>query len=684
MTTQWDLSRLLHPGSIAVAGGKFAEAVITQCDLMGYKGEIWPINPGRSDILGRTCYADVASLPGKPDAAFVAVNRHATVDVIGALADVGAGGAVCYASGFSEAGTDGAELQQSLVNAAGDMPVVGPNCYGLINYLDGALLWPDIHGGKRVERGVALLTQSGNMAINLTMQRRGLPVAYIGAMGNQASVGISAMMKALAGDERVTAIGLHIEGIDDFDEFVDAAAFAAEKGVPVVVLKTGASEVGSQLMLTHTASLAGSDEVASALFRRLAIGRVYSIPQMLETLKLLHVFGPLPGSDMLSMSCSGGEASLISDIAEHHGVNFRPFTDEQVRAVSETTNPLVTVTNPFDYHTFDWGDGPRLQKTFAAAMACGFDLSCVVNDYPRGDRCETADWDICIQAIKDARDETGARVGIIASMAENMPEAVAEDLIADNILPFSSIEEALKAVEIAAELGQGKFNRPERHLTTASGPSDISLSEDEAKGLFARHGIAIPCGAVVEDQQSAKAFAAATDGPVVAKAVGRDILHKSEMGAVKLRLTSEADVAGAVTDLLKISDHILVEEMIEGGIAELILGLRVDPIAGFYLTIGLGGVMTELIRDIQILLFPYDAEDVIAALYRLKGATLLTGYRGQPHADIAAVADIAVKMQSIVMADVSLVTEVEINPVIVKQAGQGAVAADAIVRLSEE
>ena len=211
------LDRLLRPKTIAVFGGLQAAEVIKQSQKMGFSGEIWPVHPKHDEICGLKVYRSVADLPGSPDAAFVGVNRFLTLDIVRDLREAGAGVAVCYASGFLEAGADdadGARLQEELVEAAGDMPIIGPNCYGLINYCDGALLWPDQHGGRRLgpdERGVAIITQSSNIAINMTMQTRGLPIAHVMTAGNQAQTGLPDMAIALLEDERVTALGLHIE-----------------------------------------------------------------------------------------------------------------------------------------------------------------------------------------------------------------------------------------------------------------------------------------------------------------------------------------------------------------------------------------------------------------------------------------------------------------------------------------
>jgi len=229
-----DLSRLLRPKSIAVVGGgAWCRAAIHQCQKIGFEGAVFPVHPEADEIGGVAAFARVEDLPHPPDACFIGVNRHSTIEIVRALAGLGAGGAVCFASGFLEAkGEDAgaADLQARLLDAAGEMPILGPNCYGFINYLDGALLWPDQHGGVAAEKGVALITQSSNIAINLTMQARGLPLAYVVTVGNQAQTGLAEIGQAVLGDDRVTALGLHIEGIGDIRAF-EALAVTAHRPI---------------------------------------------------------------------------------------------------------------------------------------------------------------------------------------------------------------------------------------------------------------------------------------------------------------------------------------------------------------------------------------------------------------------------------------------------------------------
>jgi acyl-CoA synthetase (NDP forming) len=675
------MSRLLRPRSIAVIGGKPAAEVVRQNQRIGFDGAIWPVHPKTSYVEGLAACRTLSDLPGVPDAVFLAVNRHASIAYVRELAAMGAGGAVCYAAGFAEAGADGAALQAALSMAAGAMPVLGPNCYGLINYLDGALLWPDQHGGGRVERGVAIVTQSGNIGCNITMQRRALPIAYLVTMGNQAVVGLSAAIETLAGDERVTAIGLHIEGIDDAGAFARAVAVARARGKPVVALKTGGSAAGARLTVSHTASLAGGDAVVSALFRRLGVARVQSIPVLLETLKLLHAVGPLAGGDLASMSCSGGEAALIADRAEGRRIRFRPFDPAQTQAIAATLSELVTVSNPLDYHTFAWANGAALTATFAAVLNCGFDLTALILDYPRGDTCDAADWVIASDALIAARRATGRPAAIIATLPECLSEDRAAALLAAGVVPLLGIDEALAAIEAAVEVGAAQTREPP---ITARIQADSVFTMDEvgSKQALSRHGVAVPAGRVVRTSLEAEDAANMLGYPVALKAVGATLTHKTERGAVRLNLRDASQVRGAAEDIAAIGERMLVERMVTDAVAEVIVGFARDPACGPYLLLGSGGILTELIGDRAILALPATEDDIRGALATLKVARLLNGYRGRPAGDTDALVRTVLAVQDYALSSLERVLELDLNPVMV--CPHGAVVVDALIRLARE
>jgi acyl-CoA synthetase (NDP forming) len=450
------LRRLFSPRHIAVFGGASAQEVVRQCKALGFEGQIWPVHPTRTEMDGLPCFASVDALPEAPDASFVAVPRQATVDIVRQLAARGAGGAICYASGFAEVGGDGLALQAELVQAAGSMALIGPNCYGMLNYLDGVALWPDQHGGQRQSQGVALITQSGNIGLNLTMQTRGLPLAYLITVGNKAGNSMESLVESLLSDPRVTVIGMHIEGLDDVAAFSRVALKALRQGVPLVALKAGSSALGAQTAMSHTSSLAGPDALYDALFARCGIARVRDPAGLIETCKFLHVHGPLAGNRIISASCSGGEASLVADLAQPRGLDMPaipPAADARLRAV---LGDKVNVANPLDYHTYIWGDLAAQTACFSGLMDCGFDATLLVLDYPRLDRCRADSWGTTVEAFAAAARYGGHGATVVASLPEDLPEDYAKALMAQGIAPMHGIPDCLDAIAHAARIGAAR------------------------------------------------------------------------------------------------------------------------------------------------------------------------------------------------------------------------------------
>ncbi len=629
---------------------------------MGFSGPIWPIHPSKPHIGGLKAYASIADLPAPPDATFIGVNRHATVDVVAQLAQIGAGGAICFASGWTEAGE--AELQADLVAAAGVMPILGPNCYGVINYLDGALLWPDQHGGRRVARGVALLSQSSNIVINLTMQARGLPVAYVACLGNAAQVGLAGLGAALLADPRVTALGLYVEGIDDAPAFAGLAQAARAAGKGIVCLKSGKTEAAQVAAASHTAALAGCGAASSAFLRQSGVAEVATLPELLETLKIFHVHGPQIGPRLCSLSCSGGEAGLVSDLAGPLGLSFPAPSDAQRRALGDILGPIVTIANPLDYHTFIWGDGPRTTDVFTTMLA-GYDAGVFVIDPPRPDRCDPASFAPALAAIEAAGAATGKPAFPVSSLPENFDESLATAMMARGTVPLMGLEPALGALRAAqTPPGRGGWRPwPSRNSTRAG-----LMDEAAAKALLAAQGVGVPRGVSAGSLAELAPLTASLTAPFALKGLG--FAHKTENGVVRLglyNLNAQPEMPGATGYLL--------EEMVTGVVAELLIGCRRDPVYGASLTIGFGGVSAELLADTQTLICPVDATEIEAALRRLRLFPLLDGYRGRVRGDIVAVIDAALAVQALLLA--GGLEEIEINPLMVRESG--AVAVDAVI-----
>lgn len=678
------LERLLRPRSIAVFGGAQAQEVIRQSDRMGYKGEIWPVHPKKTEILGRTVYRSVADLPESPDAAYVGVNRHTTVDIVQALAERDAGGAICYATGFVEAGDEGSELEAGLLHASGDMPLVGPNCYGLLNYLDGAMLWPDQQGGQRVGKGVAVITMSSNVGFSLTMQRGGLPVAYVLSLGNMLKFDLNDAILTFARQDRVTALGLYVETMPDPGAFQEAVNVARSLGKPIVAVKAGRSPVGRKMVVSHTASLAGSDVLVSALFARLGVARVDSLEALVEAMKVLHALGPLKGGRIGAMSTSGGDLTLLAD-AMGPELTMPPLSEPMAKRLGKIVHERVVAANPFDYQMFNWDDEDHMADKFTAFLSEGFDVSLCLLDYPRKDRCDPSSWDGAERGFVRAVHDTGTKGAVMATFSDTLTESVAIRLMDQGIPLLAGIDSGLAGIRAAVDVGAAWRRPPGPPLITNSGqPTDgpvTVLNEAESKAFLARYGIPVPPATVVGDHREAAEAAGALGYPVTAKALG--VAHKTDRGGIKLDLCSAEEVSAAVLGMSHLSDAFLIERMIDGVVAELIVGVARDAQFGPYLLIGGGGILVELTRDSRSLLLPTDREEVMDALQALRCAPLFHGFRGRPRADLDAAADAVLAVASIVEEDPGAIVELDINPLMVLAEGCGAMAADALIRMRQ-
>ena len=683
MNRRQSIKRLLSPRTAAFIGGKGAIAAIKQSRIVGFEGEYLAVNPRRDDLDGIPCYRSIADLPVTPDAAFVAAPPAGSIEVIRELSQAGAGGAVCYASGFGELGGEGGKLQQELIEAAGDMPVVGPNCHGFINYLDGIALWPDEHGGHRVESGAAMITQSGNFGINLSMQRRGIDFAYIITIGNKTCLSLHEYIDYLVTDKRVTAIGLHIEGINHVHEFSVAAISALEAGIPIVAIKTGRSRKGAQINMSHTASLAGEDRLYQALFDRLGIARCNTVVQFLETLKFVSSVGALAKNTIGSMSCSGGEASLIADGADVVGLDMPELSADSASHLTDILGPKVPLSNPLDYHTYAWADRKRLTDCFTTMLGNGFGCTMLVLDYPTPEHADTSSWEIAERALADSVAATGQKAVIVSTLTETMRPEAAERIRAAGITPMQGIEECLFAIRAAAKIGaaQARSDRTQPVLLPQATPGEpILLDEWQSKKLLSEAGLPVPKGRLCTPDETATA-ADSIGYPVVLKAVSSELAHKSEAGAVVLNLTDAPSVADATARLSGQFDRFLVEQMAGPVVAELIVGVSRDESFGLNIVIGAGGTLVELIEDTVSLLLPLRRREIEDAIRSLKAFRLIDSWRGARKGDLNAIVDAAAAVADFAMRNDARLMELDVNPLIVLP--EGVVAADALIRMKQ-
>jgi acetate---CoA ligase (ADP-forming) len=683
-----DLHRLIAPRSIALVGaGAWTDAVAAGNTAIGYSGAVWRVHPTRASSAATPYYRSIAELPGIPDAAFIAVPNHEAPSVAGALAARAAGGFVCFSAGFSETGTEpGHRLTRELEVSAGDLPYFGPNCYGFVNFFDRVAMMPDQIVGPPVERGVALICQSGTIALTLMFNQRSLPLGCLFTVGNQTRLAVEDLIEILCGDPRVSAFGLYLEGIKDPERFARAAALARAAGKPIAVIKSGRTAAAVRTAHSHTGALAGADAVFEAFCRQAGIARCDTLSTLCETLKIFHMGGPLAGRKVLVMGASGGDMAMTADVSRDMELDFAPLPPPRAAALREVLTDRVTIANPFDIHTYLWFDPPALKRVFGEVLRSGYDAVGFMLDSPPEGEADTGAYDAVIDVFIDAARGAPSRAALIASLPETISPRIRKRCLDGGVIPLQGQREALEALSLAGSVGTAWSGTAgvqlQRPAPRASSTAVRSLSEYEGKAALAEFGVRIPKGRRVLSDAAAAA-ALELGFPVVLKATGSHLTHKTEVGGVVLNVRTEADARNAAERLSKLSDTLLVEEMFTDGVAEVLIGVIVDAQFGQVLVLGAGGVLTEMLSDSVSLLPPWTRASVDAALERLTICKLLAGFRGKPAADVAALIDTILGVARYAAENAAALVEIDVNPVIVRPAGLGAVAVDTMIRLQQ-
>ena len=674
-----NFDRLLSPRHIAFIGGRDALIAIGEAKRRGFKGEYWAVNPRREKLGGFPCFADIDALPEAPDAVFLAIPAPAAVAAVDTLREIGAGGIVCYTAGFKEAGRDGQKLEQDLLNAVGDMALIGPNCYGIINYLDNSALWPFAHGGSCPGYGAAIITQSGMLSSDISMSQRSLPLTHMVSAGNQAVLGIEDFIDILCENPATKAIGLHIEGLSNIPKFEKAALKALAQSTPIVALKTGKSEIGSALTVSHTGSLSGSNDLYEALFDRLGIISVTNPSQLLETLKYLCVVEPPKGKNIAGFTCSGGGATMLADYGEEIGLEFPSFDSPAAHILEQHLPPIATVSNPLDYTTPIWGQPKLTEPVFRAALEHNdVQAAVLVQDYPAEGLDESkVFYQNDALAFATAAKSLGIPAAICATIPENLDKATREFLIAQGVAPMQGIEETLNAVSSAAwwrfRCDQLRKNPYEPMAPPSPMVGAAQMNEAEGKAIVHSFGVDIPKGAVT-NIDGLTSVAEDIGYPVVLKMVGSGLEHKTEAGAVAINLKSAAELKDAANVIIQsvqqfdpdcLSDQFLVEAMANLPLAELVVAIRQDQQFGWVLAIGSGGVFVELVGDVKHLLLPTNAKSIESALRSLKIGKLLSGFRGAKPANFELLSNQILRLCQQMQSLAPDITELEINPLFV-------------------
>jgi acetyl-CoA synthetase len=679
----------MRPQSVAVVGatdrhGSYAAETLLNLEKVGFGGPVYGVNPRRREVLGHACVPSVSELPVAVDAVVVAIPAAGVAEAIEQAGARGCGGAVVFSAGFAEVAS-GAEHHSDLMAAAErhGLAVCGPNCNGIVSPHRGVALWGDALSVPE-PGAVALVSQSGNVAVNALATRRGLRFHTVVASGNQAVLSAADYLEFLAAEEGVAAIALYLED-DGGPRLCDGLAACAEADLPVVVLKVGRTEAGARAAAAHSGALAGDQRVFRSLVAEAGAVWAEDVHDLLELAKTLAVKGARPrGPGIAIMTCSGGDSAQGADEAQRLGLELPPPSPTTAAVLSDVLPNAATVANPLDYTAMIWGDRPALASL---VHALGDDPEVeqvlVFYDQPHGmTGAAEESWRAVREAVMMGAAHSSVPVLVASTLPELLDDGAAWELARAGVGAAAGLRTGLRCVAarlIARADAERLYEIAAAARRAGAHPIDVWLSEHEAKERLRAGGVEVPPGRLVLDEDDA--VGALTEigvDALVLKLSAARVQHKSELGAVFVGLETEEDVRRAHSRLAELAaEHegaILAERMAEPGV-ELIVAATTDGVVPA-LVLGLGGIWTELLDDVAVIPLPADAGRLEMALRSLRGAPLLLGGRGRTAVDVAAVARLAQRLGEILLeGGFSLI---ECNPVLAGPGG--AVAVDAVIR----
>jgi len=664
------LDAALRPRSVAVIGastapGKLGHEVLKNIRDGGFKGSIYPINPKAESILSLRCFPGIKETPEPPDLAVVIVPARMVPQTIQDCGERGVRSAVIITGGFSEAGAEGEVLQRQTAEVAKRLGVrvIGPNCQGVNNpYHNLCASWPLLTYRGRV----AVISQSGTVGAAMMdwFSEEKLGVSSFISMGNRADVDESDLIAYFNADENTGVIAAYIEGIKRPDEFV-----AAVKGLkkPLVILKSGRTPRGKVAAESHTKSLAGADAIYDSLFAKYDICRAYTIEEFYDFAKAFAYLRPPKGNRILFITTSGGSAILATDQAEQEGLDAAPLPPHLVEAVTPLIPPHAIKTNPIDL------TGDANAKMFGEVIRATrdhYDTLGVIFGDPIVDASQVV--------------SPGANELIIYLGGAEVERRERELMHLKGIPVFPTPERGVKA--LARVIGRKGLAPPQRPtLTTAA--AGRQLAPHLAMKLMAEAGLPTPPFALAETPQAAGRIARDLGFPAVVKISSADIVHKSDVGGVRLSLSSPEEVEKAGHELLVAVRHAVSKAQVDGLLVykmapkgvEVIVGMNRDPQFGPILLFGLGGVLVELFRDVSVRHLPLSRDDARSMIREIRGYPVLAGYRGQPAVEEDALANCILKVAEIAEKHPEI-QELDLNPVLAYPDGIAVVDARVIVR----
>ena len=691
--TRAELDKLIAPRSIAVVGASSragAFGMRTLENLAQYAGEVFPVNAKYDSVAGRRCYPSLAALPHAPDCVVLVVPREAAEASLEEAAAAGAGAAIVYASGYGEmAREDAGRAQQRLaaIARAAKMPMLGPNCMGLVNHAlrAGMSFIPEYARSPANAGAIAVVSQSGALGYSLAQAwDRGVGVRYFFSAGNSADVDVADLIAAMAEDEGVRAIACLFEGVPSAARMLEAGERARRHGKPVIVFKLGTSADGADAARSHTGSLAGSAVAWRALFERAGFVPVEDFEALVEAAGFFAAAGKPLARGVAAISGSGGAGVMAADKAAAHGVPMPQPLEATAAKLRAIVPEFGAARNPCD------PTGQVLSVPESFSQCC----RALLEDPQYGVLVVPATVAVA-ETAKDrvpqmsAMARSQAKPVVLVWLSEWLQGPGAEGYEQDERIPvFRSMERCFAAIAAwQAHAGRQFSSAPRLSKPDAAAQARElirsakgNLTESEAKRVLAAYGIPVVEERLAKSVEEALAAAKALGFPVAMKAESPSILHKTELGVVKLGIADDAALKKAYEGIVGASKGhalrgVLVQSMIPG--VEVIAGARIDPVVGPVVLVGSGGVLVELMQDSVAALAPVSAAEAKAMLARLKGYKLLTGFRGSAAVDIDKLADAVARISELAADLAGEIEELDVNPL--RCGARGIFAVDALV-----
>ncbi len=692
------IERLLKPRSIAVVGasetpGALGASVVANLDRMGFRGDIHLINPKRDMIGGRRCLKSVDDLPFAVDVAVLAIPRAAVLETVRSLAGRGVGAAIIFSAGFAEGGESGVAEQRELsrIAAATGMVIEGPNCLGLVNYVDGIALTfvetPAIALGNRA--GIGIISQSGAMAavVGVTLTAKGLGISYSVSTGNEAASGVEDYVEYLLEDPKTRVIGLIVEQFRQPQRFLNLARRARSVNKTIILLHPGRSRAARDSAATHTGAMAGDYLVMRTQVEHQGVLLAENLEEFADVLELALRCGATPSRGTAVLTESGAFKALTLDLGEQLGLDLPILTNESAPLLRAALPNFVPVSNPVDLTAQGLVDPDLYRRTLEALLQDERFGSIVLGIIQTDAKTSHIKFPPLIGAVKDLNPQKAV---IFAGLDEGatVPAEYIEQLRALNVPYFPSPDRAFRAIARWSDAAKRDIATDDTPPVGVSEklPAKGVLSEYQSKHLLMLRGISFPVGRLVKTLEEAQRVAEEIGVPVVLKAQSGDLPHKSDAGGVILGLKDAGSIAEGWERLHSniarhrpglILDGVLIERMSKPGV-ELIIGGRNDPDWGSVVLAGFGGIQAEILQDVRLLPADLTIAGIVRELNLLKSAALLRGFRGSPVLDVLAVAAIISRVAALLRAEPSI-REIDLNPVIVYPEGEGAIALDALV-----